>query len=309
MKFSNCVLLAAIAVPSATAFVPMAPRCVVQQGATTSTSLYSLDDLEAKLLGTEEPAPKKKASKPPKPAPAPKPAPKSAPAPKPLKAETDDLKAKLLSTEEPAPAPKKQAVKSPKPAPAPKPARAPKPAPAPKAEKPKPAPKPKPTPKAVVAPPLGLPKKPAAIKPPPPPPPSSSAQGGSDSLAKGVALGAAPLVVAPLAALAAGRGFLTKTAARRAVIQEEIAEREAALAKKKADAEVDVGGLVGALVRVMSTTQKMCRNNKRVAEHGGFPSLTHSCFHVPLLYRHYSRMYLIPQIRYSCDDASCPLLL
>ena len=51
MKFSKCVLLAAIA-PSAMGFVPLRP---VQHRA--PTNLFALEDLEAKLLGTDEPAP------------------------------------------------------------------------------------------------------------------------------------------------------------------------------------------------------------------------------------------------------------
>ena len=126
----------------------------------------------------------------------------------------EDLEAKLLGNE-PAPEPKKKS----KPAPAPKPVKAP------------PAPKPAPV-----------------VKPPAPP-----AAPDANAVPKGVALGAAPLVVAPVVALAAGRDFLSKTAARRQAIQEEIAAKEAALAaKKKAQADVDFGGLAGAAVSCFS---------------------------------------------------------
>lgn len=69
-----------------------------------------------------------------------------------------------------------------------------------------------------------------------------------DNAGLGVLVGGAPLVLAPLAALVAGRDLLTKTAARRAEIQNEIAEFEAAQAKKKRDAEADAGGIVKAAV-------------------------------------------------------------
>jgi hypothetical protein len=59
-----------------------------------------------------------------------------------------------------------------------------------------------------------------------------------------VALGGAPLVLAGLGALAAARGSLAATAARREKIQEEIARQEAQ--KKALSAEADAGGLVDA---------------------------------------------------------------
>jgi hypothetical protein len=67
--------------------------------------------------------------------------------------------------------------------------------------------------------------------------------------AAGIALGGAPLVLAPLAALAAGRSVLTGTAARRAKIQKEIEEFEKAKAKKAIQADVDGDALFGAAVR------------------------------------------------------------
>lgn len=64
----------------------------------------------------------------------------------------------------------------------------------------------------------------------------------------GVALGAVPLAVLPLVALAAGRGALTNTVARRGQIQKEIEEIQA---KKKAkySPPTDAGRLAKALVR------------------------------------------------------------
>jgi hypothetical protein len=63
-----------------------------------------------------------------------------------------------------------------------------------------------------------------------------------------VALGAAPLVLGALGALAAGRSALAGTAARRQAIQDDIAKKQAAAAAKKAAAlEVDGGGLAAAV--------------------------------------------------------------
>ena len=65
----------------------------------------------------------------------------------------------------------------------------------------------------------------------------------------GVALGAAPLLIAPLIALSAARGALGSTAARREKIQEAIAAKErAAKAKAAASVSVDAGGVIGSLV-------------------------------------------------------------
>ena len=65
----------------------------------------------------------------------------------------------------------------------------------------------------------------------------------------GVALGAAPLLLAPLIALSAARGALGSTAARREKIQEAIAAKErAAKAKAAASVSVDAGGVIGSLV-------------------------------------------------------------
>lgn len=199
-----------------------------------------LSDLEKKLFSASEE--KKSAPKPaPKPAPkAAKPEPKPKPEPKKPKAKKEELSL-LKMKEEPAPAPK------PVPAPAkptkvskydlggvegpPKPKKE-KPAPAPKPEKKAPAPrvkKEKPAPKAVA------PKAPAVKDP--------------NAVPAGVALGAAPLLLAPIALLGAGRGVLSGTKARREKIQAEIAAAEAAKKKKAVQAEVDGGGVVTALVR------------------------------------------------------------
>ncbi len=67
--------------------------------------------------------------------------------------------------------------------------------------------------------------------------------------AEGVALGAAPLILAPAAILAGGRSLLTGTLERREKIQKEIEEFEAAKKKKQLQAEVDGGELVKAAVR------------------------------------------------------------
>jgi len=61
-----------------------------------------------------------------------------------------------------------------------------------------------------------------------------------------VALGGAPLALGALGALAAGRGILSGTAARRQKIQDQIAAREAE--KKRIQAEADPGGLATATV-------------------------------------------------------------
>jgi hypothetical protein len=112
-------------------------------------------------------------------------------------------------------------------------------APAPKVEKPKvekAAPKPKPVPVA----------KTASVKPAPVA--KAAAVKDPNAVPTGVALGAAPLLLAPIALLAAGRGALQGTKDRRDKIQKEIAAFEAAKAKKAVSAEVDGGGVVTALV-------------------------------------------------------------
>ena len=94
---------------------------------------------------------------------------------------------------------------------------------------------------------------PVVEKPKPPPkaksvvaPPKKPTESDPNAGLVGVALGAAPLVLVPFVALSAGRDFLTKTAARRAEIEAEIAAAEAAKAKKARDAQVDSAGLAKA---------------------------------------------------------------
>ena len=233
MKFSTFAVLSLGA--SASAFVPSVNRAF-----TRSKPLFALEDLEAKLLAP--PTAKSVAEKT-------KPAPKA-------------------KVEKPKPAPKVE-----------------KPKPAPKVEKPKPTPTAKveapPPPKAVPLPkaasttkaskkgdaydftgvaekkkapltlkavprttPIVTKPKPAKVVAPPKKPVESDPDAG----VIGVALGSAPLVLLPLVALSAGRDFLTKTAARRAEIEAEIAAQAAAKAKKARTAEVDAGGLAKAAV-------------------------------------------------------------
>jgi len=65
----------------------------------------------------------------------------------------------------------------------------------------------------------------------------------------GVLAGAAPLVLAPLAGIVAGRSFLTNTVSRREKIESEIAIQKVAEEKKAATStEIDGGGLALAAV-------------------------------------------------------------
>jgi hypothetical protein len=87
----------------------------------------------------------------------------------------------------------------------------------------------------------GLPKQaPAAVAKPP-------SNVDPSILPEGLALGAAPLILAPVAALAVGRSFLSKTSARRQAIQEAIDEKNRLKESKKT--EVDFGDLFKAAVR------------------------------------------------------------
>ena len=74
-------------------------------------------------------------------------------------------------------------------------------------------------------------------------------------MAKGIALGGAPLAAVPLVGLAAFRSTLTKTKDRREEIAKEIAEFEAAEAARlaKKNSEVDVGTLTKAIVSYFET--------------------------------------------------------
>jgi hypothetical protein len=112
-----------------------------------------------------------------------------------------------------------------------------------KVETPKPVKEPKPAPQ---------PKLTALPKPPPPPKPKAApkpVESDANAGLVGIALGGAPLLVAPLVALTAGRSLLSKTVARREQIQKEIAEAAAAKEKKRLQSQVDPGALVKATVR------------------------------------------------------------
>jgi hypothetical protein len=233
MRFSTFAVLSVIA--SVSAFVPSANRAF-----TRSQPLFALEDLEAKLLAPPKPETKVAAQKPkpasktkvekPKPE-KPKPAPKvKVEMPKyestPPKAAAAPAKVAAVPAKVAAKASKKAeyelagiAEKKKEPIKPRATART-----TPVVEKPKPPPKAK----SVVAP----PKKPTESDP--------------NAGLVGVALGAAPLVLVPFVALSAGRDFLTKTAARRAEIEAEIAAAEAAKAKKARDAQVDSAGLAKA---------------------------------------------------------------
>jgi hypothetical protein len=142
-------------------------------------------------------------------------------------------------------------------------------------------------------PPIKLPGVPAVAKPPT----------DSSTLFKGVALGAAPLVLAPVAALALGRTFLTNTAARRQAIQDGIDEAKAL--KESKDTEVDFGDLFKAVVRTESFlfifTVMCCPvfYNEDHAEPQSTFSLTlircfRTCYCDVLYYRHSSVLVVSP---------------
>ena len=113
-------------------------------------------------------------------------------------------------------------------------------------EEPKPAPKTKAPKKAKV-------EEPKAV---------ASSSKDASTVPKGIALGAAPLAIAPIVALGAVRSTLTKTKDRREEIAKEIAEFEAAEAAKKAkkDSEVDGATLAKAVVSSDILTRKKCFN-------------------------------------------------
>jgi len=247
MKFPALAIIAAIAVNSVVTDVAafgVHSKLAVRRSPSTSgpsTLRMSLDDLQSKLL-TDKPAPaaavsskKSPPSRKSKPAP---PAPVPAPVPEPVvvaevtPSKKGKKKEKYVDLGDVAtPAAPKAKVQATKPAPAPKSAPAP---PAKKEERPN--------------------RTKVFVATPPPKPVAAKADAVKDPNAGplGVALGAAPLLVAPLIALTAARGALGKTAARREQIQEEIAAKErAAKAKVSATASVDSGGVVGALVSVL----------------------------------------------------------
>lgn len=218
MKFSVATVVAAIAASSFTDVAAFGVQSNVvnrQQstfGVRAPALQMSLSDLESKLLAPPEPA--KNA----------KPAKKEAPKREVKKAEPKPAPVKKEAPKKAAPAPKAKTAAPVAPAPvAPAPA-----APAPKVERKKVERK-KVEPKAVA--------------------PKAAAEKDPNAGTVGIALGAAPLLVGPLVALSAARSALSKTQARRAEIQKDIEEKEAARqAKAVADVDVDGGGVIGALV-------------------------------------------------------------
>jgi hypothetical protein len=166
----------------------------------------------------------------------------------------DDLESKLFSEPAPKAARKPAPVKKEKAAPKKKeeaPVAVPPPAPAPtkkeRASKTKyvelpPAPAPVKAPKAA---PVKAERKPREEKPRPAPVAKTAvaaAEKDPNASTLGVALGAAPLLVAPLVALAGARGALSKTQARRAQIQKEIEEKAKEAARKRVERSADADG-------------------------------------------------------------------
>lgn len=225
MKFSAVTVVAALScINNASAFGVHSNLAITRSHksaafGSSSSMRMSLDDLESKLLS--DPAPAKGGAK-------------KAPAPKKQTSKKVEKKVEAapVPVPVPTPAPAKGSKKV-KYVDLPTPPPAPKPAPAPKPERVRAAPKPKPEPKAkaVVA------------------APSTPVEKDPNAGTVGVALGAAPLLVAPLVALSAARGALGNTKARREAIQAEIAAKEAAK-KKELTADVDAGGVIGALVSI-----------------------------------------------------------
>ena len=92
--------------------------------------------------------------------------------------------------------------------------------------------------------------KKVALPPPPPPPPVREVKSASAfTKVGGVALGVAPLVLAPVVLLGAGRSVLQGTKDRREKIQNEVDEIEKLKRQKQLQAEVDGGELAKAVVR------------------------------------------------------------
>jgi len=218
MKFSHVAVLALVA-PLAYGFAPSVHR---RQNAVCLTSLkkskgpYDFDGLDPAKFPDPELTP----------APAPKKAPKA-------------KKSKAEPVPEPVPEPpepkSKQSKKS-KPAPAPAPAAPPKPDP-------------------VTAKLEALKAKATPSKPPKASLPKAPANSHPNAVPLGLALGGAPLLLAPFVALGATRDVLSKTQSRRSKIQEEITAKEAAAAARKAAAaDVDASGVATALVRNHSTS-------------------------------------------------------
>jgi hypothetical protein len=227
MKFTKLVVLAACTAPAAS-FVNQQHRI-----RTAFKPLNAIEDLETKLL-QDKPAKKASPS-------AAKPASSSKPPSAPAKKAAPAEKLELPKYESFAPEPKAAVVQKP-----PKPAKVEKPKPAPK-PRPVPAPRPAPAPKPVAV------KKPApppkVAKASPPKPPKAPVRADPNAVPVGLALGAVPLLLAPVVLLGAGRGALAGTVARREKIQTDIAKKEADARKKKVQAEVDGSGLGKAVVR------------------------------------------------------------
>lgn len=275
MRFSTVALLAVLA-PAASGFVLPTNRQNAGVAVRTNAPLsMAIEDLESKLLNPDE----FKKSKKEKPAPKPKPE-KKAPEPKKPSKKEIEAEAKAKAEElkrvaefEKAAAEKKvekkvkTAVKEVK-----KEAKALKYSLDTDLDKPK---KPRvkkdsPLPKApsisIKAPSVSLPKLP---KPSPKPTgiakPSAPADPNVGPL--GVALGAAPLIAVPVIGLAAARGALSKTAARRAQIQKEIAAAEEAKKKKALEADVDPGTLAKATVCIANPVGSVIMTNFLVTHH------------------------------------------
>lgn len=106
-------------------------------------------------------------------------------------------------------------------------------------------------PKAVSAPaPVAAKSAPAPVVAKPAPVVQATTAADASVIPTGVALGAVPLVLAPLVLLSAGRDTLTKTKARRDELYEQIEKFEKAqeaAKNRKVNAQVDAGGLVQAL--------------------------------------------------------------
>ena len=261
MKFSTLAVLAVVA-PFAAGFAPTANQRSLTNAAfvkpSASQMMMSLDDLEKMATsGNLKTLDSAEAFRSGKAAPEPKPEKKAAP-PKPVRAErTKPVKAeKVVEAPPQAEAPK--VVEMPT-YDLPEPVKAKKGIPAKKGAAPKKAPKAdqyidipdvkkvekaRPSPFASKARVMARPEVPKAA-----PVPKAPVVVEPNAVRNGIALGAAPLLLAPLAALSAGRSVLAGTKARREKIEEGIAAVEAAKLKKTKDSEVDLGGLVGAGVR------------------------------------------------------------
>jgi hypothetical protein len=253
MRFTSYTLVAALACDSAAAFGGFSSTFSGSRFSATTTRQpvvsgrgamsMGLSDLESKLFTTPAPEP----SKPSKPVPAPKAAPPAPrPAPKPKAAKADPKKAEPKKAEPVV----ELKLLAPEPVPTPVAKSAPK-GPAKKVSYDLPKEVKKPRVKApqsdgpsIAFPKFELPKaltRKAAEKI------VKSAPTDPANPLAGVAIGAAPLVAAPLLALVAGRDLLTKTKTRRDQLQKEVEVVKAKRAQKIV-AETDGAGLAKALV-------------------------------------------------------------